>query len=219
MIAKNYSKIFLLKIVISIIAVALIFFWYTQYNTQNNQPTIVFIIDMQKSMGTKDIKDNGEQVHTRQQTAMTYVDYIVQHLKTGTKVGVIRLWYYPDYIIPPTSDLSFIEYTVQSLIASPLSPDIYYETGGISLKTYYNYIPDATYIVLSDKSTTISQIKKYIPQSIAIGIAIASWWDKGDISINQREDIQEQPQPAMTVQSPYLWWIFICITILWLAVL
>lgn len=91
MIAKNYSKIFLLKIVISIIAVALIFFWYTQYNTQNNQPTIVFIIDMQKSMGTKDIKDNGEQVHTRQQTAMTYVDYIVQHLKTATKVGVIRL--------------------------------------------------------------------------------------------------------------------------------
>ena len=219
MIAKHYTKVFVFKIAISIIAVALIFFGYIKQDTKNNASTIIFVVDMQNSMGTKDIKDDWEQAHTRQQTAMAYIDYVVQHIETGTKVGIIRVWYYPDYIVPPTSDLSFVAHTIQSLISSPLSPDIYYETGDISLQIYYNYLPNATYIVISDKSTTVSQVKKYISQSIAIGIAIASWWDKGDISINQREDIQEQPQPAMTVQSPYLWWIFICITILWLAVL
>jgi len=78
-------------------------------------------------------------------------------------IGIIRLGYYPDYIVPLTRDREILISYVTSLASAPLSPSLVYQTGDISLKNYYTIAPTAKYILLTDKKSTSDAVKNFLP--------------------------------------------------------
>jgi len=211
MLTKHYHKIFVAKIVIGILA-SIWFLLYYSMGQQQDISAIVFVIDMQESMGAKDIQDSIWLPYTRQETAIKYISHVVQTIDTGMDIGIIRLGYYPDYIVPLTRDRETLGTYITSLADAPLSPTIVYQTGDISLEKYYNIAPTAKYILLTDKQSTYDAVKNMMSWIDAILI---------DPTSNQA-DIQEREDAMQTVsyrQWWYLWWIFVLITIVWLVLL
>jgi hypothetical protein len=104
-------------------------------------------------------------------------------------IGIIRLGYYPDYIVPLTRDRTVITSYITSLASAPLSPVLVYQTGDISLEDYYAMAPTAKYILLTDKQSTITAVQNYIPTIESILID----------STNSRADIQQRDDTVQTV--------------------
>lgn len=211
MLAKHYRSIFLVKILIGVLS-SLWFLYYYIIVRKAPLDAIVFVIDMQESMATQDVVDRSWLSHTRQEAAIQYISQAIQSIDTGTDIGVIRLGYYPDYIVPLTRDRAMLGSYVTSLASAPTSPTLVYQTGDISLEKYYNIAPTAHYILLTDKQSTIDAVRSFIPtlQSVLIDTT------NSKATINQREDTM---QTVSYRQSWYLWWIFVLITIVWLVLL
>lgn len=141
---------------------------------------------MQESMHTQDIAD-GKLSYTRQQAAVQYIYHAIQSIDTGMDIGIVRLGYYPDYIVPLTRDRETIDSYVTSLANAPLSPTLVYQTGDISLKNYYTIAPTAKYILLTDKQSTIVSVQESMPKIQSILI------DHTDsrASIQERDDVKQ----------------------------
>jgi len=211
MLAKHYRVVFFAKILIGVIA-SLWFLYYYIVLRKDPFAAVVFVVDMQESMATQDISDSFWLTHTRQEAAVQYISQSIQSIDTGTDIGVIRLGYYPDYIVPLTRDRTILNSYVTSLASAPTSPSLVYQTGDISLENYYNIAPSAHYVLLTDKQSTIDAVRAFIAtvQSVRID-AIDS-----KATIHQREDTM---QTVSYRQWWYLWWIFVLITIVWLVLL
>jgi hypothetical protein len=211
MLAKYYRSIFIAKIAIGVIA-SIWFLWYYSTIQVDTTPAIIFVVDMQESMAKQDVADGIWLIYTRQQAAVQHIYHVVQSIHTGMDIGIIRLGYYPDYIVPLTRDRAVIDAYITSLASAPLSPVLLYQTGDVSLKDYYTIAPTAKYILLTDKQSTIDTVQNYIPTIDSILID----------PTNSRADIQQRDDTVQTVsyrQWWYLWWIFVLITIVWLVLL
>jgi len=203
MLASRYKHLFFIKIILGIIGIMLVIFAIVQKNQVNN-PMVVFIIDMHESMDNQDIDDGTGLSRTRKQAALQYVYQTVDNLDDDVvAIGMIRLGYYPDYILPPTHDRDHIASYITSLSTWPSADTIVYQTGDISLADYYSYNPQAKYVLLSDKESTISETKQYIPwlTIIRIGNSITN------ADIASRDDL-DAVKAITYYQSWYLSWIF-----------
>jgi len=62
------------------------------------------------------------------------------------------------------------------MAASPLAAYIAYQTGTTSLHDYYDLLPDASYVVISDKQEVFDRIAAYLPNyhRVHIGSDIVS---------------------------------------------
>jgi len=211
MLSKRYHIVFVVKILIGILASVWFLYYYVVLH-KDPATSIVFIIDMQESMQTNDVFDGSWLSHTRQEAATQYVSQAIQSIGTGTDIGIIRLGYYPDYIVPLTRDRTALTTYITSLIIAPTSPTLVYETGDISLENYYNTVPNAQYVLLTDKESTITAVRSYMPTVQPILIDAAS----NKAAIHQWEDTM---QTVSYRQSSHLWWIFVLIMIVWLVLL
>lgn len=211
MLAKYYRSVFIAKIGIGVLA-SVWFLLYYSFGYKQTIPAVVFVVDMQESMGTQDIDDGVWLLYTRQQVAIEYISYAVQFIHTGMDIGVIRLGYYPDYIVPLTRDRETLASYITSLAQAPLSPTLVYQTGDISLKQYYAMAPTAKYVLVTDKQSTIDAVKYLLPWLQSVLIDPSS----RHASIQQRDDAM---QTVSYRQWWYLWWIFVLITIVWLVLL
>jgi hypothetical protein len=181
--------------------------WLFYYNTiQKQADVVIFIIDMQQSMGQQDILDRAGLRRTRQQAAMQYIFSAVQ--RYDGLVGMIRLGYYPDYILPPTYDSGHVIQYIKSLAVSPLASEIVYSRSWVALADYIAIVPDAHYILLTDKITTQQVLSAMIPwlQTVIIGKDIRNWEDSERNSILHKK-------------NTHLWWILWGIIVLWLFIL
>ncbi len=160
--------------------------WYYSAADKESTPAVIFVVDMQESMDTQDIADGGL-FYTRQQAAIKYIAQSIRSIDTGMDIGVIRLGYYPDYIIPLTRDREMLDSYIESLASAPLSPTLVYKTGSISLESYYNMAPAATYILLTDKQSTADSVQVWIPTIQAILIDTANT----RAAIQQRNDTEQ----------------------------
>lgn len=211
MLVKRYRVLFFAKIFIGAIA-SLWFLYYYIVLRKDPLAAVVFVIDMQESMATQDVFDASWVSHTRQEAAVQYISQSIQSISTGTDIGVIRLGYYPDYIVPLTRDFEVLSSYIASLANSPTSPTLVYQTGDISLEQYYSIAPNAHYVLLTDKQSTIDAVRVFMPtvQSVLIDAT------NSKATIHQREDTM---QTVSYRQWWYLWWIFVLITIVWLILL
>lgn len=211
MLVKYYGSVFIAKIIVGVLASI----WFLRYwilNQREVVPMVVFVVDMQESMATQDVFDHIWLAYTRQQTAIEYISQAIKSIATGTNVGIVRLGYYPDYIVPLTRDRKILAAYVTSLSNAPLSPILIYETWWISLEDYYAIAPDAKYILLTDKQSTITSVDELMPTVQNVFIDPTS----NRATIKQREDTM---QTFSYRQWWHLWWIFVLITIVWLVLL
>ena len=202
MLSSRYKHVFFIKIILGIIGIMFVMFAIVQKN-QVNSPMVVFVIDMHESMDTQDVSDTIWLSRSRKQAALQYVYETVEDFDDDVAVGMIRLGYYPDYILPPTHDRDHIASYATSLSAGPSADVISYQTGDISLSDYYSYNPQAKYILISDKESTINNSKQHIPglKTVRIGNGIAN------ADIRSRDDLN-QVKTIGYHQSSYLSWIF-----------
>ncbi len=183
---------------------SMIFVYYTRQ--QDDISALVFIIDMEQSMGEKDIRDSVGLSYTRQQAAAQYIFYKVEQY--DGLVGMIRLGYYPDYILPATEDRIHIAQYAKSLAIAPLSTQIVYEAPWLSLHDII-LLSWVQYVLLTDKQTTKQAVKRRNPsiQTVMIGQDIKTW-----------EDVKDHSNITNT-KTRHLWWILTGIIVLWLLLL
>lgn len=211
MFAKYYRSIFIAKIAIGLFASVWFLLYYSTIQISATT-AVIFIVDMQESMAKQDIADSVWLIYTRQQAAIEYIHNAVQFISTGIDIGIIRLGYYPDYIVPLTRDRAVVNSYITSLGNAPLSPILVYQTEDVSLQDYYTITPTAKYILLTDKQSTIAAVQELVPNIVSVYI------DPAD----HHADIQQREDAVQTVsyrQWWYLWWIFVLITIVWLILL
>jgi hypothetical protein len=196
---------FFIKIILGILCILLWLFYYNTIQKQNN--ITIFIIDMQESMGQQDIVDRAGLSRTRQQAAMQYIFSAIQGY--DGLVAMIRLWYYPDYILPPTHDSGHVIQYIKSLVVAPLASEIVYSRSWVALADYVAMVPGAHYILLTDKTATQQAVSVMVPwlQTVIIGKDIRNWED-----VDYNRNIIHQ-------KNAYLWWIFAGIILVWLLLL
>lgn len=218
MVSLSYRKIFLLKVVIWIVAILSFVWTYLSIDMSSKWQWVIFLVDMQDSMQTQDIDKDFWPLTTRQQVASQYIYDWIQQMQTGMVVGIVRLWYYPDYIVPPTTDRQMLETYIQSLASSPVSDVIIYETWDISLGDYMHTDKWYTYVLITDKQTTIQDIEQYARWLYTVFVWKNSSSPDIDELIQTRDDIQPDIS-SWWEQSSYLQWIFVIITLVWYILL
>jgi Mg-chelatase subunit ChlD len=201
-----YKKIFFAKILWWVLLIILGIVAYRMMIEPSGQ-ILVFVVDMHESMATQDISDRVWIVRTRQQAASQYMFHAAQD--ATMPVAIIRLWYYPDYILPPTQDREYINQYISSLAVSPLANTIVYTSWSASLEKYIKQLPSAQYVLITDKESTAQSVAKLIPslQVVMIGE-----------DIQQREDTYQQ-QWWVKKNKSYFSWIFVGIILLWIMLL
>lgn len=211
----NYKVLFLSKIIIWCVAIGAIL-WYAQIPQKDVGGSVIFLVDAQESMNTKDIKKYGELPHTRQAAVSKYILDVIQNIDMQIPVWVVRLGLYPDYIVPPTTDRDMLTTYITSLAASPLSSEIVYETWDVF---FGDYISDKNYYILvSDKESTVRDVQSYSNNIYTVFASPEEPDIKVDTTIFDQNNMQDSTFPFYK-QSSYLPWIFVLITVVWYMLL